>query len=161
VVLGNLRPWRAADVGAVEAIRSDPVVGRWSRLPDEDAAAWIERQRTRSDGVSLAITQPGADDAAVGKVALGHHDPGAHRAELSYWLLPSQRGSGLASAACRALCLWGFDDMGLATILLDIEVDNEPSRRVAAALGATPGALHDETDRAGVVRRLVTYSLAR
>jgi RimJ/RimL family protein N-acetyltransferase len=154
----RLRPWRAADVGAVEAIRPDPVVARWSGMANEDAAAWLARHGRRTDGVSLAVTEP-PGEAALGKVALGHHDAGARTAELSYWLVPAARGRGLALAACRSLCEWGAASAGLEAVVLDIEVGNEPSLRVARALGATalPGGPHVEIDRHGFPRRLVTF----
>jgi len=155
----RLRPWRATDVAPVEAVRSDPIVSRWSSLPDETATAWLDRQRTRTNGVSLAITELGMD-AAVGKAALGNYDPHARRAELSYWVIPERRGRGLATAACRALCRWGFESVCLSAILLDIEVDNEPSSQVARALGASPGPLHAEVDRSGISRQLVLWTAA-
>jgi RimJ/RimL family protein N-acetyltransferase len=156
----RLRRWDAGDAQAVEAMCSDPIVSRWSRLPEEDAAAWIARQRDRADGVSLAVTEPpGA--AAVGKVALGHHDPEARLAELSFWVVPAARGRGVAVAACRALCGWGFARLGLRAVLLDIDVDNEASRGVARRLGASPppDPFHIEIDRSGIPRRLITYLL--
>jgi RimJ/RimL family protein N-acetyltransferase len=145
----RLRPWRLKDAPAVEAMRTDPIVARWSGLPDEGAEAWIARQGARS----FAITVP-PGDAPLGKVALVQR--GARRAELSYWLLPAARGRGLATAACRTLVGAATD---LDAIVLDIDVDNEPSQRVARALGATPGGEHVEIDRAGVPRRLREFTL--
>ena len=154
----SLRPWRPADAATVEAIRTDPIVGRWSGLAAESAAAWIARQCHRGDGVSLAVTEP-PGESALGKVALGRYDRGAGRAELSYWLTGPARGRGLAVAACRTLCEWGFTSAGLAAIVFDIEVDNEASKRVARALGASPvpGPPHVEIDRGGIARRLAAY----
>jgi hypothetical protein len=65
-------------------------------------------------------------------------------------------------AACRALCEWAFKHLDLVTILLQIDVDNEPSKRVARALGAlpAPGPGPIEVDRVGIPRQLVTYTLA-
>jgi RimJ/RimL family protein N-acetyltransferase len=156
----RLRPWRAGDAQAVEEIAGDPVVARWSGLASEGAAAWIARQLDRSDGISLAVTVP-PDRGAVGKVALGAHDRSARCAELSYWVLPRARGKGVAAAAARALCSWGFTYLGLRTIVLDIEEDNGPSLRLAAALGAVPAGTHVERDRTGVARTLVLHTLAR
>jgi RimJ/RimL family protein N-acetyltransferase len=158
----RLRPWRAADAAIVEAIRADPNVSRWSGLAAEDTAAWIARQCDRGDGVSLAVTEP-PGETAVGKVAFGRYDRGAGRAELSYWLIGPARGRGLAVAACRTLCEWGFTSAGLAAIVLDIEVDNEASKRVARALGASPapGPPRVEIDRGGIPRLLVAYVVRR
>jgi RimJ/RimL family protein N-acetyltransferase len=145
----RLRAWRPGDAAAIAAIRSDPFVARWSALPDEDAEAWIARQHA----ASFAITVP-PDDAPLGKVALVER--GARRAELSYWLLPAARGRGLATAACRTLV---EAVAGLDAIVLDIDVDNAPSQRIARALGAVRGAEHVEIDRGGVARRLLEFRL--
>lgn len=156
----RLRRWRPEDAPAVEAIQGDPIVARWSAMSGEDATAWIARQVSRTDGVSLAITAP-ADDRAVGKAALGDHDAVARRAELSYWLMPDARGRGLATAACRTLAAWGFRTLGLEVILLDIDADNRPSLAVARRLGAVPVRIADHwaIDRAGVRRALILHEL--
>jgi RimJ/RimL family protein N-acetyltransferase len=155
-----LRAWRAADAPAIERICADPVVRRWSSLP-RGVPAWIERQRAKPDGYSFAVTAPG-DDRALGRAALGHLDLARREAELSYWLLPAARGRGLALAAARLLAAWGFEALGLATILLDIDADNVPSQRLATVLGARrrPGS-HVVADREGVARELVWYELHR
>lgn len=163
VLEGNgvlLRAWRAEDAPAVDAIRSDPIVSRWSSLQREDAATWIARQSHRLDGVSLAVTLP-PGNAALGKVALGHHDPTTRQAELSYWLLPAARGRRIAIAASRALCDWAFSSLGLQRIVLDIETDNEPSKAVARTLGALPdsGLTRTEVDRQGTQRQLVRWAV--
>ena len=157
----RLRPWRVADAATVEAIRIDPVVSRWSGLAAEDAAAWIARQIDRADGVSLAVTEP-PSETALGKAAI-RCDRGAGTAELSYWLIGPARGRGLAVAACRTLCEWGFTAAGLVAIVLDIEVDNEASLGVARALGASPapGLPRVELDRGGIPRRLVAHVFRR
>jgi RimJ/RimL family protein N-acetyltransferase len=153
-----LRPWRPQDAAAVAPMRDDPVVRRWSSLP-HGVDAWLERQRSKPDGVSFALTGAG-DDRAVGKMALGHLDLDARHAELSYWVLPAARGRGLAARGARTLAAWGFEALGLRAVLLDIDVDNAPSRRVAEALGARPrDAPHVETDRNGVPRELLVYEL--
>lgn len=156
----RLRPWRVEDAASVESIRLDPVVSRWSALPAEDAAEWIARQNRRSDGLSVAVTEP-PRDMALGKVALGHYKPEIGQAELSFWLIPAARGRGLAVAACRTLCEWGFCSVGLSSVLLDIEVDNDASQTVARSLGAfsVPSPPHIEIDRTGTPRRLTTYLL--
>ncbi len=158
----RLRPWRAGDVAAVEAVLDDPLVTRWAALADEGPEAWIARQRDRTDSVSLAITRAG-EDVALGRVALGRHEPAARRAELSYWLVPPARGQGLALAAARALCAWAFARLPLDVVVLRIERGNEASLRLARRLGAVPveGPPRTEADRAGVRRALVPHELRR
>ena len=155
-----LRRWRATDAPAVEAVRDDPFVARWSNMAAEHTHEWIARQHDRADGVSLAITVD-PDAPAVGKVALGHLDQSAATAELSYWLVPAVRRRRRATAACRGLCDWALSEGGLRRILLEIDDDNPASESVARALGASRAAEldHTEVDRAGVTRQLRVWTL--
>jgi RimJ/RimL family protein N-acetyltransferase len=74
---------------------------------------------------------------------------------FGYWVIREFRGRGLAVAAARALGGWAHAELGIETLLLDIEPANEASHRVAAKLGG---------ERVGEVMqgtvRLVRYELA-
>ena len=79
--------------------------------------------------------------------------------ELSYWLLPDARGRGLAVAAVRAMSTIAVD-LGLKSLVLDIEEENAASIRVAKRLGAerrSPTRRH--TDRFGDEWTMVVYVL--
>ena len=79
--------------------------------------------------------------------------------ELSYWIVPAARGRGLAQAAIRALLPLAAE-AGLKTVVLDIEVDNHASLRVATRLGAERRAPERvEPDRAGVLRTFAVHVL--
>ncbi len=54
--------------------------------------------------------------------------------EVSYWVLPSARGRGVATRACVAATRWAHD-LGLHRIQLQHSTHNEPSRRVALKAG--------------------------
>jgi ribosomal-protein-alanine N-acetyltransferase len=54
---------------------------------------------------------------------------------LSYWVMPAQRGSGVAARAARALTRWAFDVVGLHRVVLQHSTANLASCRVAAKLG--------------------------
>lgn len=155
-----LRPWRESDAAAVESVRHDDRVSRWSNLAVESADEWMARQRDRTDGVSRAIAT-GSDEIAIGKVALRLLADEPTTAELSYWLVPTARGHGYAAAACRELSGWAFESGGLRGIRLDVETDNAASERVARALGAVRAEAfdHTEIDRAGVARELRAWVL--
>jgi [ribosomal protein S5]-alanine N-acetyltransferase len=156
----RLRTWRAADAEALTPLLDDPIVRRWSSLAWMSPADWIALRGTRPESISFAIVTPDADDEPLGNVGLHHLDLPARRGELSYWLLPCARGRGLATRAARALVRHGFEVMGLESIVLDIEVDNEASQAVARRLGAVPvEAGRAEADGDGVVRRLVLWEL--
>jgi len=81
--------------------------------------------------------------------------------ELSYWVLPQARGRGVAGAAVALMLNRARRLGGVSSVVLDIEVDNLASVRVAQRLGAQrrqPERV--EVDREGVKRTLVVFVIA-
>jgi ribosomal-protein-alanine N-acetyltransferase len=169
----HLRPWRDEDAAAVAPIIDDPHLLRWSRMSELGLGRWITEQRAGTRGPSLAICRPD-DDRPLGKIALrlpGHASPATSCegirgsdhpvGELSYWILPHARGHGLAGDAVRAMADRARQTTDLRSLVMDIEIDNLPSIRVADRLGAErrePPRV--ELDRAGVPRTMVVFVLA-
>ncbi|HEY1066090.1 MAG TPA: GNAT family N-acetyltransferase [Pirellulales bacterium] len=58
--------------------------------------------------------------------------------EIGYLLSPRFWGRGLASEAARAIRDFGFGKLGRTRLISIIHVHNEPSKRVARAIGMTP-----------------------
>jgi RimJ/RimL family protein N-acetyltransferase len=80
--------------------------------------------------------------------------------ELSYWLLPQARGRGLAYAAVRLMIDSVVPELGLRSVVLDIEEGNLPSVRLAERLGAerrSPTRVHP--GRRGEPHTMVVYVL--
>ena len=144
----TLRPWRAEDAGTVMTAFSVPDIQRWhmrsidsSGEAEEWIAAWAQRWEAETDA-SWAVTNPRG--SAVGYVALRSLFLPAAQAEVAYWLLPEARGVGVAAHAARAVTTWGFTTLRLHRIFLTHSVRNDPSCRVAGALGfAQEGTLRD------------------
>jgi RimJ/RimL family protein N-acetyltransferase len=151
-----LREWRTDDAPALKPMRGGPDWDpRYTSLPAEwsepAARAWIEKLRRRrcaGTAVALAVTLVG-EDAPVGNVNLVRFSDDGSSAALGYWLAPAARGRGLATAAARLLCRWGFDELGLERIELLVEPQNGPSRRVAERLGARPDGARPHPDHPG------------
>lgn len=151
----------------------DPHLLRWSSLSELGVDRWLAEQRAGARGPSLAICRSG-DDQPLGKIALRmpeHASPAATcqaiRAsdnpvgELSYWLVPDARGHGLATAAVTAMVDRARRATDLRSVVMDVEIDNRPSIRVAERLGAKRREPHRvERDRAGVPRTMVVFVLA-
>jgi [ribosomal protein S5]-alanine N-acetyltransferase len=133
-----LRAWRRSDAPAVldafsaldmaqqagEPIVDLPSANRW--------LDWACARTSREAGFAFAIT--GADDAAVGNVAvtnIDRHDCGW----VSYWLASRARGCGVASDALAALVPWIHDVAGVYRLELGHRVNNPASGRVAARAG--------------------------
>jgi ribosomal-protein-alanine N-acetyltransferase len=146
-VLGDgtvaLREWRPADAPALAPMCGGPEWDpRFTSLPaswsDEAARGWIQKLRRRrcaGTAVALAIMVPD-EDLPVGNVNLVRFSDDGLSAALGYWVVPNARGRGLATAAARLLCAWGFDELGLERIELLAEPGNAASIRVAERLGA-------------------------
>jgi RimJ/RimL family protein N-acetyltransferase len=69
--------------------------------------------------------------------------------ELGWLLYPGAEGRGYAFEATKALRHWGFDVLGMKTLVSYVHPDNRPSRRLAERLGATlddDAARHDPRD---------------
>ena len=167
----RLRPWLATDAPSIASMVTDEHIRRWSSM-GEDVEGWITRQQSGVRGPSRAICLA-EKDRALGKVALrmpGHASPAtaceaivpsdAPVGELSYWLVPQARGRGLARAAVNAMIESIAPTTALRSIVLDIEVTNSASLRLAFALGAErrePERV--ELDRYGQARTLVVFVL--
>lgn len=180
----RLRPWRREDAPVLAAVCGEPAVCTFTSVPWTYGLAaaedWVERQRSRrpDDGTAaLAIVRRGGSggtvqadaasrpDAAgatppVGAVNISRREGDAEVGSLGYWLVPEARGHGLAFAAARLLCDWGFAALGLERIELEIRPDNDASQRLAERLGATCEGLRPESHLAEGRRwDMVLYSL--
>jgi ribosomal-protein-alanine N-acetyltransferase len=167
-----LTPWRPEDAPDIASMTEDEHIKRWSSM-DDDLHGWIARERAGTRGPSRVICLP-EDDRALGKVALrlpGHASPAttweaivpsdAPVGELSYWLVPAARGRGLAAAAVEAMMELVAATTNLRSVVLDIEVSNTASVRLAHRLGAQRREPERfELDRSGVPRRLAVFVLA-
>ena len=149
-----LRDWRDDDVPVFEAVCGDPDVCRFTSVPwiynRSDVLEWVARvgaNRRAGLGIALAITQPGAG-TALGNVNLVRFSDASRTAALGYWVVPAARRNGLAVAAARLLCEWGFAELNLTSIELAVPPDNIASHRVGARLGATNEGLRRDSHEA-------------
>lgn len=168
----QLREWRESDTDRVALVLEDPQVLRWSHLAQLGPGRWIAEQQRGQRGPSLAVCEIG-DDRALGKVAL--RLPGKASAattceatkpedrpagEVSYWVIPDARGRGVATAAVLAMLDVARNLGGIRSVVLDIEIDNEPSIRIAQRASAQRRGTRVEQDRQGVSRTLAVYVVA-
>lgn len=135
-----LRPWSADDVECVEAAFACPAIQRWHvrRVDGEDEArGWIagwERRWADETDASWAVVDA-REDRPVGQVGLRTISLFEASAQLSYWVLPSSRGAGIASAAVAALTRWAFETVRLNRLSLLHSTANAASCRVADKAG--------------------------
>ncbi len=156
----RLRPFEEADIPWVYEVSLDPLVQKYLQIPlpyrradaeyfvrEMAVAAWDAGSRaefvveavpgipvlTASAPASVAGAVFGEGPARLGRVGLGLDGSGA--GQIGYWMDPAARGRGVATAAVRALCGWGFGVLGLGLIEWRAEVGNVASRRVAEKAG--------------------------
>lgn len=137
-----LRPWREDDAAIVRTAFGCPDIQRWHvrRMDSDDEARawiadWVKRWEDETDA-SWAIVDD-RDDQPVGQVGLRAILLWEASAQLSYWVLPTARGTGIAGRAVRTLTRWAFDTLGLNRLSLLHSTANLASCRVAgkAAFG--------------------------
>ncbi|HXH57875.1 GNAT family N-acetyltransferase [Iamia sp.] len=146
-----LRPWHPDDGRALVAAWSTPDIAAHSAAPAhadlEAAQRWIGGGEVRvAAGVSLdLVVGPVAGGAVWGEVGLARlhlrsrDGAGPQRRvwELGWWIVPDQRGRGLATAATGLLAHWAVSTMGITAAVARIEPGNLASEAVARRLGLT------------------------
>jgi ribosomal-protein-serine acetyltransferase len=96
----------------------------------------------------------------VGCVSFRIHEDGY--ATLGYWLDGEYEGKGMATAACRALAVHLFDDLGVHRIEIRCEPDNLRSIAVAERAGFTREAtLRGAINIGGAARDLIVFARLR
>ncbi len=136
-MLDNLRPWRRADVPAVISAFTDPEITHWHVLRiDTPAAAeaWLAQWSDRWSAAEAAAWAITSDNTAVGQIGLRNIDLVNATVSLSYWMLPTARGQGLAPRAIATLARWCFA-LGFQRIALQHSTRNHASCRVAEKAG--------------------------
>ena len=134
-----LRPWREDDVPAVRTAFAGPDIQRWHvrRMDSDDEArgwiaGWAGRWAAESDASWAVVDRT---DRCVGQVGLRNIELPEATAHVSYWVLPSARGTGVARRAARTMSRWAFDTLGLNRLVLVHSTANVASCRVAGRLG--------------------------
>jgi RimJ/RimL family protein N-acetyltransferase len=152
----------ANDEPAVFEACQDPEIQRWVPIPvpylREHARGWVtDAERAWSEGRhgALAIADA-ADDRFLGAIGLGPID--AHRASIGYWVVPAERGRGVATV--RLLARWALARLSFRRLDLYHFVGNEAWGRVAEKVGfQREGVLRAYVVVRGEDRDCVMYSL--
>ena len=128
------------DADFLFSLLSDPQVMRFypQELSREEAFGWLETQigRYEAHGVGLWLVRERGSGDRAGLIGLAVRDvDGVGELEIGYLLHAPFWGQGYASEAARGCRDYGFARTGCPSLISLIRPENEPSRRVAQALG--------------------------
>lgn len=136
-----LRPPTGNDVDTIYRLCQDPLVGRFTAIPqpyervhaieyvEKSTADWIS-----GSGAPFVIVSESTGEV-IGTIGV-FRKPWDHAvAEIGYWLSADARGQGIASKAVKLLSHWAIEAMGLARLQLGTNRANLASQRVAEKAG--------------------------
>jgi RimJ/RimL family protein N-acetyltransferase len=160
----RLRRFRETDVDDLVRHANDPEVARWlrDRFPQpytaDDARSWIAMAREESQPWKFAIVD---ESGLIGGIGLEHgEDVYRYSSELGYWLGRAHWGRGIVSSAVRAICSYGFSELGRRRIYAHVFAPNTGSMRVLEKCGfSREGLLRQAAVKHGETHDEVVYSL--
>ncbi|RFC71036.1 GNAT family protein [Streptomyces sp. AcE210] len=134
-----LRPFTEADATAMADAIEDPEVIRYTFEPSteltvERLRAWYGSRSEQADRLDLAVTDR-ATGVVVGEVVLYDWNPANRSCTFRTLIGPRGRGRGLGTEATRLIVGYGFEQVGLHRIQLDVYSHNHRARRVYEKVG--------------------------
>ncbi|MBW9216466.1 GNAT family N-acetyltransferase [Mumia sp. zg.B53] len=143
----TLRPHRLDDVAAVVEQCRDPETLRWTTIPlGYDTAmgtGFVTEMVPEGWGsgaehaFAVEVTDAHGSPRYAGTVSL--RDVGAGRADIGFVAHPAVRGDGVTTSALQLLLGYGFETLGLHTVIWWADQGNWASRKVVWRCGFTFG----------------------
>lgn len=117
-------------------------IGGGATLTREESAAQVSKfeRHWEERGFGLWALEERASGAMIGFAGLAHLDDwirSPHETEVGWRLDHSLWGRGLATEGAAASVRYGFEEIGLKSIISIIQPENVASRRVAEKVGLT------------------------
>ena len=160
----TLRRWTLADVDELVALADNKKIADnlRDRFPNpythEDAEFYIQLCRRDRWELSRAVE---LDGKIVGCISLSReNDVSAKTSELGYWIGENFWGRGIATAAVKKICTFGFEELGLVRIFAIVFEKNFASMRVLEKCGfEREGRLRKAIFKNGAIQDAFLYSL--
>ncbi|WP_328683240.1 GNAT family N-acetyltransferase [Streptomyces sp. NBC_01261] len=134
-----LRPFTASDADPMWRLIQDPEIVRFTFEPSTELT--LERLRsvygaraTQPDRLDLAVTDP-ATGELLGEVVLFEWDPAARSCAFRTLIGPRGRGRGIGTEATRLILGYGFEQLGLHRVQLEVYGNNHRALRVYEKVG--------------------------
>ena len=137
----RLEPIGEADHAELLALVGDDAVVAFTHVPTgadaEFVSGWIARyDRGWQDGSCAGfVARDVGDGTFLAFAAIVHLDLEGRQGEIGYAVAPAARGRGVARRSVELLTRWGFDELDLVRLVLEIDVTNPASERVAQRAG--------------------------
>lgn len=104
---------------------------------------WYSTRRVQDDRLDLAVVEQSTGHV-IGEAVLNEWDPGNESCSFRICLVPGIRGHGLGTEATRLIVGYGFEQLGLHRISLEVYAFNPRARRVYEKVGfVAEGVLRD------------------
>ncbi|MEM6965899.1 MAG: GNAT family protein [Bacteroidota bacterium] len=123
------------------ALRSDPLVMKYMDSPPfeniQTAVDRITENRLlfkEENGIVWVIKEKSSDDF-VGDFSFWKIDKKNFRGEIGYAMLPRYWGKGYMTETMHTIFAFGFHQLGLHSIVADVNPDNEKSKSVLSKMG--------------------------
>ena len=137
-----LRPFADADFPAIREALRDPEVVRltgsrpivWDEPTEQRLREWYRSRAGQSDRLDLAVEER-ATGQWVGEVVLNEWDPDRRSCNFRTMFGPRGRDRGLGTEAVRLLVGYGFAELGLRRITLEVYAINPRARRTYEKVG--------------------------
>lgn len=138
-----IREYQNTDFDSFATLMADPEVMRYSIngpiLDREKVANYFQKRildHYRARGYGLYAVENKQDHTIMGYVGLiDQKIDDEDKVELGYRLMPHYWGQGYAREACRAVCNYAAEILGLNDVIAIIDPLNQRSLAVAKALG--------------------------
>ncbi|WP_338672427.1 GNAT family protein [Streptomyces sp. SCSIO 30461] len=145
-----LRPVTADDLPALLPMFDDPEASRLTgnhadgdRLSEARLRRWYATRGDQDDRLDLAVVDR-ATGVVVGEVVLNLWDPGNESCGFRICLVPGTYGQGLGTEATRLIVGYGFEQLGLHRVSLEVYAFNPRARRAYEKVGfVAEGVLRD------------------
>jgi RimJ/RimL family protein N-acetyltransferase len=136
----RLEPFAEEHLDALAAMLFDPDVRRFTGFPEPPQPTFprqcLDRYELgRKDGTREAFAAVDPTGRFLGLALAPSILRAAREAELGYVVAPTARGQGVGTEILRLLTRWGFDQLGVLRLELQIDVDNGASLEVARRCG--------------------------
>ncbi|GAB3424094.1 GNAT family N-acetyltransferase [Flindersiella endophytica] len=142
-----LRPLVEGDYDAMRVAMDDPEVvrltGSHGDVDEERAREWMRTRKDQTDRLDLAIVDR-STGGCVGEAVLNDWDPNNQSCGFRILIGPAGRDRGLGTEATRLIVGYGFEELRLHRISLEVYAFNPRARRAYEKAGfVAEGVLRD------------------